>query len=45
METVPTPSTPVSVSLLDLSFLTKEERMIISNVLKADEELQKVEER
>jgi len=44
METVPTPSTPGSVSLLDLSFLTKEERTIILHVLKADEALQKVEE-
>lgn len=35
---------PGPAPLLDLSFLTEDERMIILRVLKADEELRKMQE-
>jgi len=43
MASVRTLSPPTAVPLLDLSFLTEEEKKIIMRVLKADEELRKVE--
>jgi len=43
MATVLPRSSSSAVSLLDLSFLTEEEKMVILRVLKADEELRKVE--